>query len=196
MVNEPATRCTRAINVALTAVFYGSRMGRQNDAKHTIFIVDDDRDHAESIADLLELRGHEVEMAFTGEAAVKRFAEREFDLTLARRQAARHERGRGVLRHAASARRCPGHHDDGVQYRAPAVPGHAKRRARDSAQALRHPGAHAGHRSSKPIREDGLSHPPAAYRERPADPSLPAYPSLMETASGPFVPCATCITTA
>jgi two-component system response regulator HydG len=82
MVNEPATRCTRAINVALTATFYGSRMRGQNDAKRTIFIVDDDRDHAESIADLLELRGHEVEMAFTGEAAVKRFAERDFDLTL------------------------------------------------------------------------------------------------------------------
>jgi two-component system, NtrC family, response regulator HydG len=47
-----------------------------------IFIVDDDRDHAESIADILAMQGHEVEMAHTGEDAVRRFAERQFDITL------------------------------------------------------------------------------------------------------------------
>jgi two-component system, NtrC family, response regulator HydG len=50
--------------------------------KRRIFIVDDDHDHAESIADILAINGHEVEMAFSGEQAVRRFAEREFDLTL------------------------------------------------------------------------------------------------------------------
>jgi two-component system, NtrC family, response regulator HydG len=50
--------------------------------KRRIFIVDDDRDHAESIADILAMQGHEVVMVFTGEDAVQRFAERLFDLTL------------------------------------------------------------------------------------------------------------------
>jgi len=47
-----------------------------------IFIVDDDQDHAESIADILAMLGHEVEVAYNGEDAVQRFAQREFDLTL------------------------------------------------------------------------------------------------------------------
>jgi two-component system, NtrC family, response regulator HydG len=50
--------------------------------KRRIFIVDDDRDHAESIADILAMHGHEVDLAFTGEDAVRRFAEVTFDLTL------------------------------------------------------------------------------------------------------------------
>jgi two-component system, NtrC family, response regulator HydG len=50
--------------------------------KCRVFIVDDDRDHAESIADILAMHGHDVDMAFSGEAAVRRFNEREFDLTL------------------------------------------------------------------------------------------------------------------
>ena len=45
-----------------------------------IFIVDDDQDHAESLADILELRGYEVEVAFTGEDAIERFREADFDL--------------------------------------------------------------------------------------------------------------------
>jgi len=47
-----------------------------------ILVVDDDRDHAESIADILASRGFQVEMSFTGEDAVRRSAERPYDLTL------------------------------------------------------------------------------------------------------------------
>jgi two-component system, NtrC family, response regulator HydG len=45
-----------------------------------IFIVDDDRDLAESLAELLEARGYEVELAHTGEDGVARFRESRFDL--------------------------------------------------------------------------------------------------------------------
>ncbi len=45
-----------------------------------IFVVDDDRDLAESLADLLEARGHTVELAFDGESAIARFRESDFDL--------------------------------------------------------------------------------------------------------------------
>ena len=34
-----------------------------------IFIVDDNQDFAESLADLLKLAGHQVELAFDGETA-------------------------------------------------------------------------------------------------------------------------------
>ncbi|ACB95507.1 response regulator [Beijerinckia indica] len=47
--------------------------------KH-IFIVDDDLDHAESLAEILELQGHDVELAQSGESAIARFAEKDFDL--------------------------------------------------------------------------------------------------------------------
>jgi two-component system response regulator HydG len=47
-----------------------------------IFVIDDDVDHAESLADVLELRGHSVELAHSGEAAVARFREADFDLVL------------------------------------------------------------------------------------------------------------------
>jgi hypothetical protein len=40
-----------------------------------ILIVEDDRDHAESLADILEMRGHHVELADTGEQAFGRFCE-------------------------------------------------------------------------------------------------------------------------
>jgi two-component system response regulator HydG len=47
-----------------------------------IFVVDDDRDHAESLADVLELRGYQVEIACSGEAAIERFRVADFDLVL------------------------------------------------------------------------------------------------------------------
>ncbi|HZT87641.1 MAG TPA: response regulator [Stellaceae bacterium] len=47
-----------------------------------IFIVDDDTDHAESIADVLETRGYQVELAASGEEAVARFHEADFDVVL------------------------------------------------------------------------------------------------------------------
>jgi two-component system, NtrC family, response regulator HydG len=45
-----------------------------------VLIVDDDVDHGESIADLLELRGYQAELATSGEAAAARFREVDFDL--------------------------------------------------------------------------------------------------------------------
>ncbi len=47
-----------------------------------IFVVDDDRDLAESLAEVLELSGHEVEIAFSGEEAVEIFRQRDFDISL------------------------------------------------------------------------------------------------------------------
>jgi len=46
-----------------------------------ICIVEDDLDLAEGLAESLELEGHEVEIAATGEAAISRFREQDFDLT-------------------------------------------------------------------------------------------------------------------
>lgn len=43
-------------------------------------MVDDDRDFAESLADVLRLEGHEVATAYTGEDAISRFREESFDL--------------------------------------------------------------------------------------------------------------------
>jgi two-component system response regulator HydG len=50
--------------------------------KRRVFVVDDDRDHAESIADILEMRGYAVEIAVSGEDAIERFATGGFDVTL------------------------------------------------------------------------------------------------------------------
>ncbi len=47
-----------------------------------VFIIDDDRDHAESVADVLAMRGFECELAFSGEAGLARFREAEFDIVL------------------------------------------------------------------------------------------------------------------
>ena len=47
-----------------------------------ILIIDDDADHAESIADILELRGYEVDLAFSGEQGVSRFRQSDFDMIL------------------------------------------------------------------------------------------------------------------
>jgi DNA-binding response OmpR family regulator len=48
----------------------------------TIFIVDDDRDFAESLQEVLSTAGHQAELCFDGESAVKIFRERTFDLIL------------------------------------------------------------------------------------------------------------------
>ncbi|HUK59040.1 MAG TPA: response regulator [Stellaceae bacterium] len=45
-----------------------------------VFIIDDDRDHAESVADVLSMRGFECELAFSGEAGLARFREADFDI--------------------------------------------------------------------------------------------------------------------
>jgi DNA-binding response OmpR family regulator len=47
-----------------------------------VLIVDDDTDHAESLAEVLEISGHGSELVFTGEAAIERFRRADFDLVL------------------------------------------------------------------------------------------------------------------
>lgn len=47
-----------------------------------VFIVDDDPDFAEGVTLMLELAGHEVTTARSGEEAVRMFTERQFDVTL------------------------------------------------------------------------------------------------------------------
>ena len=46
-----------------------------------VLVVDDDRDHAESVADLLGMRGHAVTVAYSGEAGLAMFRNSEFDVT-------------------------------------------------------------------------------------------------------------------
>lgn len=50
--------------------------------KRRVLIVDDDRDHAESLADVLEMHGHSVELVYSGEEALARFCDADFDITL------------------------------------------------------------------------------------------------------------------
>ena len=45
-----------------------------------VLVIDDDRDHAESIADILSMRGHNVEAAFSGEQGVEVFRQHDFDI--------------------------------------------------------------------------------------------------------------------
>src|ERR1700744_5174873 len=45
-----------------------------------VLVIDDDRDHAESIADILSMRGHQVEAAFSGEQGVDIFKKQDFDI--------------------------------------------------------------------------------------------------------------------
>ena len=45
-----------------------------------VLVIDDDRDHAESIADILSMRGHSVEAAFSGEQGVEIFRKQDFDI--------------------------------------------------------------------------------------------------------------------
>lgn len=46
-----------------------------------IFVVEDDIDFAEGLAESLEIEGHRVEIANSGEEAIARFQEMDFDLT-------------------------------------------------------------------------------------------------------------------
>jgi two-component system response regulator HydG len=47
-----------------------------------VLIVDDDRDHAESLADVVEMRGHMTQLAFSGEEAIGYFRAVDFDFVL------------------------------------------------------------------------------------------------------------------
>ncbi len=46
-----------------------------------VMIVDDDRDLAESLAELIEMHGHKVAIASNGKEALERFREQDFDVT-------------------------------------------------------------------------------------------------------------------
>jgi len=46
-----------------------------------ILVVEDDADFAEGLAETLELEGHNVEVAYSGEEAITRFQDKDFDLT-------------------------------------------------------------------------------------------------------------------
>jgi CheY-like chemotaxis protein len=51
-------------------------------SKLRICVVDDDRDFGESLADLLRLNGHTVDLAFNGDEAIERLRQSDYDLTL------------------------------------------------------------------------------------------------------------------
>ncbi len=46
----------------------------------SILVVDDDRDHADSLGELLTMQGHEVEVAYNGYEAIAAYDRRRFDL--------------------------------------------------------------------------------------------------------------------
>ena len=46
-----------------------------------ILIIEDDRDFAETLGDALELEGHHVRIALSGEGGLEAFAEERFELT-------------------------------------------------------------------------------------------------------------------
>ena len=50
-------------------------------SKLHILVVDDDRDFADSLADVLRLNGHQVDVVFSGEKALEKFREHDYDLT-------------------------------------------------------------------------------------------------------------------
>lgn len=47
-----------------------------------VLIVDDDIDHAESLADVIEMRGHTAQLAHSGEEALNQFRAADFDFVL------------------------------------------------------------------------------------------------------------------
>lgn len=51
-------------------------------SKLRIFVVDDDRDFADTLADLLRLEGHDADTAYSGEDALAQLGTQQYDLTL------------------------------------------------------------------------------------------------------------------
>ena len=49
-----------------------------------VLVVDDDCDHAESLADVIEMRGHTAQIANSGEEALDMFRADDFDFVLVR----------------------------------------------------------------------------------------------------------------
>ncbi len=48
--------------------------------KLKILVVDDDQDLSECMADIMEQEGHEVQLAFSGEEAIRKFKEEDYDI--------------------------------------------------------------------------------------------------------------------
>jgi two-component system, NtrC family, response regulator HydG len=46
-----------------------------------VFIVDDDKDFAESLSIVLENRGYKVDIAYSGEEAISKFRDHDYDIT-------------------------------------------------------------------------------------------------------------------
>tara|TARA_R110001592_G_scaffold319756_1_gene597555 strand:- start:899 stop:1633 length:735 start_codon:yes stop_codon:yes gene_type:complete len=46
-----------------------------------VLVVDDDRDFAEALTDVLESEGHDVDSCYTGEDAIERFRQNEYDVS-------------------------------------------------------------------------------------------------------------------
>jgi two-component system response regulator HydG len=82
-----------------------------------VLIVDDDKDHAESIADLLQLRGFEVEVAYSGEQALQLFRKAPFDVSIMDVKLPGMN-GVDAFFEFRKVRPGPGHHDDGPERRA------------------------------------------------------------------------------
>ena len=77
-----------------------------------ILVVDDDRDNADSLAELFELEGHDVATAYNGQEAIDIYTERDFDVAFHGRHDARQERRRELSRNSPQEARCDRLYDD------------------------------------------------------------------------------------
>jgi CheY-like chemotaxis protein len=75
-------RLPNVVTARLDLVSPGAAVNGQASAARRILLADDNRDAAESLAIILRLEGHEVELAHDGDAALRAFAERRPDVAL------------------------------------------------------------------------------------------------------------------
>jgi len=72
---------TKPFNIRELLETIDGNLKKNRQRPQRIFIVDDDRDFAGSIAEVLEDHGYSVELAFSGEEAIQKFREQNFDIT-------------------------------------------------------------------------------------------------------------------